>query len=77
MPSQKSQMNEWWCIPDDCPSDICGGPHYIVETDLGEEWIRADQSPIGKPVVRCPFDGGNPCRSDCPSMRERACIDGP
>lgn len=41
-----------WCIPDNCPSNICGGPHRVVETDLGVELLRDDQTPLGVPIER-------------------------
>lgn len=38
------------CHHDGCPAEICGGPHYEVETDLGLEVLKKGQSPIGKPI---------------------------
>jgi hypothetical protein len=37
-----------WCSVDDCPATICGGPHRIIRTTLGEEIVRFDQKPIGE-----------------------------
>jgi hypothetical protein len=36
-----------WCKVDDCPASVCGGPHRVVRTTLGEEILRADQEPTG------------------------------
>lgn len=39
-----------WCMEDDCPISICGGPHFGVLTSLGIEVLRADQKPAGTPI---------------------------
>lgn len=41
-----------WCLVDNCPANICNGPHRLVETDLGTEILRHDQEPIGVPIER-------------------------
>lgn len=38
-----------WCDVDACPAVICGGPHHVVRTSMGEEILRLDQQPIGTP----------------------------
>lgn len=39
-----------WCAVDRCPAVICGGPHRVVRTTLGQELLRLDQDPLGEPV---------------------------
>lgn len=41
-----------WCLEDDCPASICGGPHWSVETTMSIEVVRYDQEPIGTPIER-------------------------
>lgn len=48
--------NPYWCQADNCPAHICGGPHYIIETDLGTETVKVGQSPLGVPVDEQPIN---------------------
>jgi len=50
-----SKPNDW-CWVDDCPPEICNGPHRQVLTDLGNELLRENQEPIGKPVTAIRLD---------------------
>lgn len=41
-------------LPVECPIhgvliEICGGPHRVVVTDLGNEVLGPDEHPIGNP----------------------------
>jgi len=45
-----------WCFVDDCPPELCGGPHREVLTDLGNEKLTENQQPIGKPVTAIRLD---------------------
>jgi hypothetical protein len=49
-----------WCVPDDCPPEICGGPHREVVTSFGIETLRFDQEPIGVPVAAPDPEKGRP-----------------
>jgi len=52
---------------------------------IGDLWITitlnipspAESEGKGEEEVLCPFDGMRPCIADCPSMQERACVNGP
>ena len=39
------------CPIDKCPNSVCGGPHRVVRTDIGDELLKPDQSPIGTPIA--------------------------
>jgi hypothetical protein len=31
-------------------AEVCGGPHRVVTTDLGDEVLAPDEAPLGKPL---------------------------
>jgi hypothetical protein len=44
------RAGQMWCVVDECPVTICGGPHRAVATTLGNEILRKDQRPLGEPL---------------------------
>lgn len=52
----KGVIKNDWCFVDDCLSEVCGGPHHEVLTDLGNEQLTENQEPIGKPVTAIRLD---------------------
>lgn len=38
------------CSQHDCLAEICGGPHRVVRTDLGDEILAPSEGPIGEPL---------------------------
>lgn len=38
------------CPFDKCPITVCGGPHVVVRTDIGDEIVGPGQTPLGTPV---------------------------
>lgn len=65
-----------WCEPDGCPSGICGGPHYEVETDFGTEVVPVGQEPIGRPVIGSPGLNCQSCGMLPDQQHDEGCPEG-
>ena len=39
------------CPYDGCPNEICGGPHVVIKTDLGDEVVKYGEKPVGTPLT--------------------------